>query len=131
MKMSTIALVFSVLLIALGIFGFASYHAPTALIPAYAGIILAICGGVATKPEWRMHAMHGAALVGVLGFLFSVSGWLSLPALLSGAEIAKPHAVVMKSIMAALCLLFTVLCVKSFIDVRIARRKAAAAEANN
>lgn len=126
MKMSTIALVFAVLFASLGLYGYIAYSAPTALIPAYLGIILGICGAMAIKPEWRMHAMHGAALVGIIGFLGSVGGLIKLPALLSGTQLERPHAVVLQSIMAVLCLIFIGLCVKSFIDARLARKRAAA-----
>lgn len=125
MKMSTVSIVFALLFIALGLFGFISYQAKTALIPAYIGAVLLICGLMAIKDEWRMHAMHGAVLIGIIGFLGSVSGLLKLPKLLAGEALDRPHAVTLQSIMAVLCLIFVGLCVKSFIDVRIARRKAA------
>lgn len=123
MKMSTISIVFSLLFIALGLFGFIRYHAQTALIPAYVGVVLLICGWMARKDEWRMHAMHGAALIGIIGFLGSVKGLLSLPKLLAGEALERPHAVALQSIMAILCAVFIGLCVKSFIDARIARRQ--------
>lgn len=126
MKMSTIAILFALLFIALGLFGFISYQAKTALIPAYIGIVLLICGWMARKDEWRMHAMHGAALIGIIGFLGSVQGLLKLPKLLAGEALDRPHAVALQSIMAILCVIFIALCVKSFIDVRIARRRAEA-----
>ena len=41
----------------------------TALIPAFVGAIIAVCGVVALSEGMRMHAMHGAVLVGLLGCL--------------------------------------------------------------
>lgn len=128
MKMSTVAIIFAALFIALGLFGFVSYQAKTALIPAYIGAVLLICGIMAVKDEWRMHAMHGAVLVGIIGFLGSVQGLLKLPKLIAGETLERPHAVALQSIMAVLCLIFIGLCVKSFIDVRIARKRAEAAQ---
>ncbi len=62
------------------------------------------------------HARHArAALVGIIGFLGSVSGLIKLPSLLAGGQFERPHAIVLQSIMAVLCLIFIGLCVKSFI----------------
>jgi hypothetical protein len=124
MKMSTVTFVFAVLFIAMGVFGYVVYQQPTAFIPAYVGIILLILGWMALKPEWRMHAMHGAALVGVIGVVVPIKGLTKLPQLLSGAPVDRPHAVVMQSIMAVLSLIFLAFCIKSFIAARIAQRAA-------
>ena len=47
---------------------------PTALIPSGVGLVLVVLGAVA-EGRLRKHAMHAAAAVGVLGFLFG-AGWL-------------------------------------------------------
>jgi hypothetical protein len=72
-----------------------------------------------------MHAMHGAALIGLLGFFGSVSGLPQLMKLIAGDSIARPVAAVSRSIMAVLCLAFVVLTVRSFVAARIARKRAA------
>jgi len=90
----------------------------TALIPAFLGIPIEIAGFVALREGWRKHAMHAAVLLALLGFLGSGRGLLSLPALLSGAEVARPAAVVAQSITAVLCLVFVGLAVNSFIQAR-------------
>ena len=64
--------------------------------------------------------MHAAALVALLGFLPSVSGLLGIPDLLAG-EAARPAAVVLRSVMAVLCLGFLVVAIRSFIAARRAR----------
>jgi len=68
-----LAIGFAVALIALGVGGYfaaaAEARSLTALIPAIAGGLLLICGLLAMNPAIRMHAMHGAAMVGLLGFL--------------------------------------------------------------
>lgn len=62
--------------------------------------------------------MHVAAIVGVLGFLGSARGLGNLIPLLAGQEVARPGAVIAQSIMAILMLIFTFLCVRSFINAR-------------
>lgn len=81
-------------------------------------MLLLVLGLVALKERLRKHAMHGAALVGLLGFLGGAGmGLPKLPALLSG-EAARPAAVIEQLIMAAVCLVFVALCVRSFIVAR-------------
>ncbi len=77
---------------------------------------------LARNEAMRKHAMHGAVLVGLLGFLGSARGLLQLPALMSGGEVARPAAVIAQSVMALLMALFVGLCVRSFISARAARR---------
>ena len=108
-----------------GYFGTGAEH-PTALIPAAAGILLIVFGLLARNPNLRMHAMHGAALIGLLGFFGSVSGLPQLMKLIAGDSIARPVAAVSRSIMAVLCLAFVVLTVRSFVAARITRKKAPA-----
>jgi len=124
--MPIVSIVFGVLLIALGMWGYfgTGTTSLTALIPAAFGILLAGCGAFARNEKNLKMAMHIAATLGLVGFLGSVSGLLKLPALLSGGEVARPDAVIARSIMAGLCLVFLVLCVKSFIDARRARKSA-------
>src|SRR5438034_230558 len=62
-------MVFGILLIVLGLGGFFGTGAEhgTALIPAYFGTALLILGLLALKDSLRKHAMHVAAMVGLLG----------------------------------------------------------------
>jgi hypothetical protein len=114
---------FGVALIALGLAGYfgSGGVSVTALIPAAFGVVLALLGVLARNEGMRKHAMHGAAMVGLLGFLGSARGLLRLPALMSGGEVARPAAVVAQSVMALLMLLFVGLCVRSFINARVRR----------
>jgi uncharacterized membrane protein len=95
----------------------------TALIPAAFGLPLVLSGVVGLKHAWRMHAMHAAATIALLGLF----GALARPVgkLLSGTEIEFNTAFYAQMAMAALCILFVVLAVKSFVDARIRRRMAA------
>lgn len=135
--MAKITIGLGVLLISIGLYAYLVLAAPagdgaeaggrslTALIPAFLGLPLAVLGAVALRPGARKHAMHAAAMVGLLGLMGTVPGLLKLPALLSGGELDRPSAVAVQSIVAGLCAVFLVLCVRSF----IAARRAAASSA--
>jgi hypothetical protein len=114
----TIAL--GVILIGLGAIGFLATgrEHPTALIPAFAGIVFLILGVVARNPGARKHAMHAAAALALLGFFGTVPGLIKFFRMLGGTEVSRPAAVRAQAIMAVLCLLFVILCVRSFIAAR-------------
>ncbi len=120
------SILFGSLLVALGAGAFfyssAGADKPpyTALIPAGFGLPLILLGVVALKDNLRKHAMHVAAMVGLIGFLGGAV-MLLLP-VLRGTEIARPFAYGCQAVMAALCLAFVGLCVHSFVDAR--RRRA-------
>jgi len=117
-----VAIVFGILLIGLGLggyFGTGSEHI-TALIPAYFGAALLVLGLLALKDSLRKHAMHLAAMVGLLGVIGAL--FRPVKTLLSGGSFADPVPPTLQGIMALLCAVFVGLCVKSFIDVR--RRRA-------
>ena len=122
--MPNTAILFGVLLILLGFAGWAGsgMESPTALIPAVFGLLLCIAGALARKESRRKHAMHAAAMIGLLGFLGSASGLAELPALLGGGEVARPAATASKSVMAILSAIFVALCVRSFVQARRARQ---------
>ncbi len=90
----------------------------TALIPAFFGLPLLLLGLVALKESMRKHAMHIAAVIGLLGFGGTVSGLMKLPVLLTGGELARPTAVAVQAGMAIVCFIFVVLCVWSFMKAR-------------
>lgn len=107
-------------LIVLGVAGYVATGAAsaTALIPSFFGVPLVLLGLMARNEHRRKLAMHIAVVVGLLAFLGSVPGLLNLVRMIGGAEVARPAAAVMQSIMALLTGVFVALCVKSFIDVR-------------
>jgi len=117
--MPSTSIVSGVLLILVGIIGYVfsivdGNYSPTALIPAAFGLLLVIFGFVAkSKENLRMHIMHAAVLVGLLGFI--IPTWR----LVSQASSVKVSlAVLSQAAMALICLVFVILCVKSFIDAR-------------
>ena len=120
--MANVTIRFGVLLILLGVifFWITGHTAVTALIPAFFGIALAILG-VAARTEdtkMRMIIMHIAVTIGLLGFLFPAIR--ALKAYLAG-PILRPLAVREEVLMAVICLIYTLLCVRSFIAARRAR----------
>ena len=123
--MANVTIFFASLLILLGIAGFVATgsHAPTALIPAFFGIVLLILGLLArtADPKRRMLFMHIAVTLGLLGFLGTVSSFAGLARIVHGEVIARPAAVVEKSAMAIVTLIYVLLCVRSFIAARRAR----------
>jgi hypothetical protein len=119
-------IVIGILLVLLGIVGYAgvlgggSGHM-TALIPAFFGIVLAALGAIALKPNLRKHAMHAAAMLGVLGLAGTVPGVIKMIKWLGGTTPERSGAVIAQTIMAAICVVFVMLCVQSFIAARRAR----------
>lgn len=95
-------------------------RSPTALIPAYFGLVLALVGLLACKDSLRKHAMHAAAALGLFGFLGPTV--MVLRNLGKASEDIKPAAVASQAVMALTCALFVGLCVKSFIDARRRRQ---------
>lgn len=99
----------------------------TALIPTWFGLVLAVCGALAKTedPRRRMLWMHIAVTIGLLGFLF--------PGIRAGMALARSHAagvmlpattraaVHEELAMSLICVLFTALCVRSFIAARRSR----------
>jgi hypothetical protein len=118
--MTKIALGYGIALIALGLWGYfgTGTQSPTALIPAAFGIVAVILGLLAAKPGLTKHAMHGAAVLGLLGVILPVGR------LLSKGKVTWSPAVISQTILAVLSLVFVALCVKSFVDVRRSRAAA-------
>lgn len=118
--MAKVTIIFGALLIILGVGGYVLTGAQsiTALIPALAGVVFTILGAVALKPPARKHAMHAAAALALLGFLGTLPGVIKLARWAGGTEPARPAAVISQSIMAGLCLIFLVICIRSFVQAR-------------
>lgn len=116
------ALGFGAALILVGLISYIATGAKslTALIPSYAGVLLAAAGMIAFRPELRKHAMHGAAAVAAVGLL--AAGGRMVSVLLRSAEKAPSIAGILSmGAMAALCVVFLVLCIRSFIAARRVR----------
>lgn len=124
--MAPLAIGFGVLLTLLGggMYVYTEMASITALIPAFFGLPLIGLGVVAQNEKARMHAMHGAALIGLVGF--AMPAYMVIAGLARGDEfgLAKGE----QAAMAVICGVFLGLCVKSFIDARAARKQKEAQE---
>ncbi len=94
-------------------------RSPTALIPAFVGVILLLCGLVALNEGLRKHAMHFAVVIGLLGFLAGAGrGAMGLAKMVSADSSLNYRSMTFVWLMALLCGLFVILCVNSFIAAR-------------
>lgn len=131
--MAVPTLIISILLIVVGVVGYAGQDpnpetgkvSITALIPAFVGGVLAVCGLLAFNDKFRKHAMHFAAIVGLLGAIGGIMPLQRQYAKTGEIDPLKPSAV-SGELMILLCLVFVVLCVRSFIAARKARQAGAA-----
>jgi hypothetical protein len=123
--MASVTIGFGLALMALGVGGYygTGGTSPTALIPLGFGILLVVCGALARRPAWRKHAMHGAAVLALLGFLGPMRVLPQMVALASGTPVAHRAAVVDQLAMMLLCGILLALCIRSFV---MARRASAA-----
>ena len=120
--MAKFTLVTALVLIVLGVAFFVATgsHAPTALIPAYLGIFGLLANTEDSKR--RMLFMHIAVTIGLLGVIFP--GWRATSAFLAsthGNAMVRPVAVKEEFAMAVICLIYVLMCVRSFIAARRAR----------
>lgn len=124
--MAKLTIGFGALLAILGVLGFVltgSAH-PTSLIPCWFGLALVVCGALASTPDAkrRMLWMHIAVTIGLLGWVFPL--FRVIGAARQGVPLmpSPDHAAMLEQeAMIAVCLVFTVLCVRSFIAARRAR----------
>jgi multisubunit Na+/H+ antiporter MnhF subunit len=120
--MAKITILFGVLLFLLGVVVWVATgrHAPTALIPAYLGIVLSVLGLVARtqNQKRRMLMMHIAVTLALLGFLATAKSIWDFIQLERGHMFARPVAVEDKAVMSVMLLIYVLLCVRSFIKAR-------------
>jgi hypothetical protein len=115
---------FGLALILVGLVGYIGTETTslTALIPAAFGFVLIALGIMARNEKLRKHAMHGAAVIGLLGFFGSASGIMQALAMLRGETVERPEAAIARTVMALICLAFVALTVKSFAAARRAKQ---------
>lgn len=110
-------------LIGVGYFVATGSAHPTSLIPLWFGLALIICGALAITEgaRRRMLWMHIAVTIALLGFLFpgfmAIKGWIGA----HGGPLARPAAVQEQAVMSIVCLILTLLCVRSFVAARRSR----------
>ena len=134
--MAKLAMVFGVLIALVGVCGYIETHFWHALIPVVLGFLLLFLGLLANTEDAkrRMLAMHIAVTIALLGFLGTIPGLIAMMRFLTGRhqETASEHievgtlavhklAAEVQSATSVLCLIFVLLCVRSFIAARRAR----------
>ncbi len=124
MPAATIALGVALIVLGLAGYGLSGGASLTALIPAAFGLLLLVAGLLARDERKRMHAMHAAVVIALLGFLGSFRGLLGIGTVLDGTAV-RPAAIIAQTIMALLTLGYIVVAVRSFIQARKARRAGA------
>jgi hypothetical protein len=124
--MAKVTIIFAILLIALGLgsyFATGSQH-PTALIPTWFGLALGLFGMLAMSPDAgrRKLYMHINVTIAALGAIGT--GVEILRSMLHAhamGTVADPIATDCKMALALLLLVYTLLCVRSFVAARKAR----------
>jgi hypothetical protein len=125
--MAKVTLVFAVLLVALGLIGYigtGSQHV-TALIPAWFGLALGVFGALSLSPSEARRKLfaHINVTIALLGFIAgaaeTIRGYLSAKA---KGLVPDQVALASKLTMTGLLLVYVILCVRSFIAARAARK---------
>ena len=126
--MARLTIFFGIVLILLGLLSFMNtgHQHPTSLIPSAIGLILAVCGALARTTDLKRRglAMHIAATVGLLGFLGTAKSIADYIRMEGGMQVKSVIATEEKAATAALLLVFTIFCVRNFVQVRRARAQA-------
>ena len=120
MATTTIMFGLALVLIGLGVYARAD-GGSGAMLPACFGLAFMVAGWLARNERSRMHAMHAAVALGLVGFVLTVSSLAQLPAVWAGEVHSGRLAVVAQAAMALLTGLFVGLCVRSFVQARRAR----------
>ncbi len=122
--MAKLTMVFGVVLILLGAGAFLlTGHHPHSFIPMGFGVLLALLGALANTEDAkkRMLFMHIAVTVGLLGFLGTIPGIIGVAQMAMGHATLRPDAAKVQALMGTVCLIFVLLCVRSFVEARRAR----------
>ncbi|MGA2251558.1 hypothetical protein [Terracidiphilus sp.] len=125
--MAKVTLVFAVLLVALGLIGYIGTGSQyvTALIPAWFGLALGVFGLLSISPSEGRRKLfaHINVTIGLVGFIGgaveAIRGYLSAKA---KGLVPDQIALASKVTMAGLLLVYVILCVRSFIAARAARK---------
>jgi hypothetical protein len=120
--MVKVTLVFTVLLIALGLVGYLGTGSlyPTALIPAWIGVALGFGGLLAISPNEsrRKLFMHINVTIGLVGLLGGAVEVLRSYVHATFVDTAEVAAMASKLAMTTLLLIYILLCVRSFTAAR-------------
>ena len=116
--MASTTIVFGLVLTLLGVCGYflTGTSSLTALIPALFGLLLVVLGFLARSEGIRMHAMHAAVTIALVGCIAAVASLLRTP-----LGLRPSVAVYSQMAMALVTGIYVALCVRSFISARRAR----------
>jgi len=112
-----VGIIYGVALMVTGLFGYFKSDAVsvTALIPAFLGTPVLIFSLLGRNPKFLKTGMHINVLIALMGFLATAKDTVGL---ISGDDFENPLAGYSKSITCVLSLIFIILAVNSFIQVR-------------
>jgi hypothetical protein len=119
--MPKLTIFYALLLIALGVGGyFASGQASvTALIPAFIGAPILLCGLIANaKPASRKLTMHLAVLLAIVAIAGGSRGIPGFIDVLSGEEVERSQAAIAQGVLVIVSAIYVVLGIKSFAAAR-------------
>jgi phosphate/sulfate permease len=118
--MARVGIVFGLLLCGVTVVGLVGtlVKSPTQFYPMMLGIPVLFCGVVALNPHRRKHAMHVASVVALVGAVVGsgcvVYGLFEL----AGGQEVNQYALSLVAAMSAICAVFVIICVASFIRAR-------------
>jgi hypothetical protein len=120
--MAKLTIVFGILLVLIAAAGFVatgSSH-PTALIPGLIGLFFVLFGALAntTDSKKRMLWMHISVTVALVTFLGLIKADINVYQLAHGVSLPHPVAIEEKAATSLLCLIYVLLCGRSFINAR-------------
>ena len=121
--MTTLTRAVGALLILVGVVAYvgSDTESLTALLPSLLGAILLVLGLLAGREAIHRHAIHGALVIALLGFIGTLPRALPL---LTGGDVDLPAAAWASLATAVLCLVYLGFGVRSFVAARRARARA-------
>jgi hypothetical protein len=123
--MAKLTMVFGVLLIVVGAWGFVATGSEhyTSLIPAGLGLLFVLFGVMANSDDAkkRMLWMHVSVTVALVLFVSLIKSDIQVYQLSHGADLPHPIAIEEKAAASLLSLVYVLFCVRSFILARKAR----------
>lgn len=117
---SRFTFLFSLLLILLGLaaYFFTGMVSWTALIPSILGLLIGITACFGLKDSWKRHTFLPLMVLSLLGIIGSARGFKGVIALINNEIIARPGAAITQAIMATLCIIYFVGCIRGFFSHR-------------
>lgn len=112
----------AVILILTGVITFIATGASsvTALIPAFVGIAIGVCGVLAMREKLRRHSIHLALVFALIGALGSLMNVVKIGQLFAGTA-ERPGAIIESLILFVVTVVYLIFGIRSFIAARRAR----------